>query len=203
MCDIHRSLDGVQISLNCTKAIRKTKRSTESDKTRRRGASSGGGGGGLEEESNSDRKHFSGGWRGPAVRPRQHDQWHQDREVTLNRLTPHSPSFPSTVPPLSSIIPTTRPLSWAAYGGLLSSPAILTGKHSPGHNAADKTRHLLVLLKQDRTICSSAPISPAPHRCLLKIFLPIAPFRRFQVAYSSPPRVQSPHLCPLPIHSPN
>lgn len=45
MCDIHRSVDGVQISLNCTKAIRKTKRSTESDKTRRRGASRGGAGG--------------------------------------------------------------------------------------------------------------------------------------------------------------
>lgn len=39
MCDIHRSVDGVQISLNCTKAIRKTKRSMESDKPRRRGAS--------------------------------------------------------------------------------------------------------------------------------------------------------------------
>lgn len=177
MCDIHRSVDGFQIIFNCTKPIRKTKQSMESDE---------------EEEYKGGRKKkqftlkiFLQRFEGAV------DQGH---EVTVNRLLTLLP-FPSTVPPLSSAIPTTRPLSLTAYGGLQSSAAILTGKHSAGHNAADKTRHLLVLLKQDHTICSSAPIPQPPHHRLLKSSFQL---RRFQVGYSSPPRVQSPHLCPAP-----
>lgn len=40
---VHWLVDGVQISLNCTKVIRKTKQSVEPDKTRRRGAGWAGG----------------------------------------------------------------------------------------------------------------------------------------------------------------
>lgn len=66
-----------------------------------------------------------------------------------------------------------------AYGGLQSAPAVLAGKHSPGHNVADKTRHLLVLLKQDRTICSSARILHPPDHHLLKSFFIIPVFGFF------------------------
>lgn len=178
MCDIQRSVDGVRIILNCGKVIRKTERSMEPDKLRRRNA----GEGRVGEKAIWIENISPEVWGGRRPGPRGHCE-----------LTPRYSSFPSTVPPLSSIIPTTRPLSLTAYGGLQSSAGILTGKHSAGHNAADKTRHLLVLLKQDHTICSSAPISQPPHRRLLKSSLQS---RRFQVAYSSPPRVQSPHLCP-------
>lgn len=132
------------------------------DKTRR----------GMEEgeEGNSERENISPGGGGGADCAPQHSMI-SDIRTTRSLLT-HSLLTPLPFR-CSSFVPYSHgstPLSLTAYGGLQSAPAVLTGKHSLGHNVADKTRHLLVLLKQDRTICSSAHISHPPDHHFLKSF---------------------------------
>lgn len=82
MCDIHRSVHGTQIILNCTKPLRKTKQSMESDKTRRRNA---GGVGGKKQ------------FREKIFLQRSEEAVDQDREVTaycFPVLLPSLPLFP-------------------------------------------------------------------------------------------------------------